>query len=701
MNNIKIGVKLIGGFLIVALIAGVIGVFGISSMKTIDNADTLLFEKMTVPLGILVEYSTAYQRVRINLRDMIRANDPAQIEKFQATIDGLDNEIAKGEEGYRKTFIDKNDEDVFNDFTQKKHAYDVFATEIQNLAKQNKDAEAYALLDGAALSAGKVANEAIDKITNMNVAAAKAQSDSNTKTASSATFIMIIVMIIGVVLAVIIGIFLTISITTPLVKGVNMMLEMAKGHLGIRLKMNRKDEIGVLAGAMDNFSEDLQKNIVGVLQKIADGDMSADVIAKDGQDEISPALKKTIESIRGLVSEAVMLSKAATDGKLSTRGDANRFKGGYRDIVTGVNEMLEAIMGPINEATGVLEKVANRDMSSRVKGDYKGDHAKIKDALNTAVNNLDQALTQVSEATEQVGSASQQISAGSQSLAQGANEQASSLEEVSSSLEEMSSMTKQNAENANQAKNLSGQANKDAQTGTEAMARMSSSINKIKESSDQTAKIVKTIDEIAMQTNLLALNAAVEAARAGEAGRGFAVVAEEVRNLAQRSAQAAKNTADMIEASVKNAEGGVQIAAEVSKSFGAIADGAKKVNDLIAEIAAASQEQSQGIDQVNGAVAQMDKVTQQNAASSEESASAAEELSSQAEELQAMVAQFTLSTAVQKKPQSAVRQIAHAPARTEHKQPRIEMKKAPAHKKVEKFSAEDVIPMESDVLKEF
>jgi methyl-accepting chemotaxis protein len=204
-------------------------------------------------------------------------------------------------------------------------------------------------------------------------------------------------------------------------------------------------------------------------------------------------------------------------------------------------------------------------------------------------------------------------------------------------------MIKQTADNANQAKSLAGKANESASTGTDAMDRMSKAIQKIKESSDQTAKIVKTIDEIAMQTNLLALNAAVEAARAGDAGRGFAVVAEEVRNLAQRSAQAAKNTADMIGESVKNAEHGVKLAEEVSLSFVSIADGSRKVNDLINEIAVASQEQSQGIAQVNTAVAQMDKVTQQNAANSEESASAAEELNSQAEELQAMVLQFQIN----------------------------------------------------------
>ena len=238
---------------------------------------------------------------------------------------------------------------------------------------------------------------------------------------------------------------------------------------------------------------------------------------------------------------------------------------------------------------------------------------------------------------EQVAAASGQVSSASQSLAEGATEQAAGLEETSSSLEEMASMTKQNADNAQQANALAGEARTAADQGAGSMNRMNGAIQEIQKSSDETAKIIKVIDEIAFQTNLLALNAAVEAARAGEAGKGFAVVAEEVRNLAMRSAEAAKNTADLIEESVKNSKNGVDIATEVGTALEEIVQGVSKTTDLVSEIAAASQEQSQGIDQVNTAIAQMDKVTQQNAANAEESASASEELSSQAESMNEVV----------------------------------------------------------------
>jgi methyl-accepting chemotaxis protein len=255
-------------------------------------------------------------------------------------------------------------------------------------------------------------------------------------------------------------------------------------------------------------------------------------------------------------------------------------------------------------------------------------------------------------------------------------------------------------------------ANSTALDGVESMKRMSEAIDKIKNSASETAKIIKTIDEIAFQTNLLALNAAVEAARAGEAGKGFAVVAEEVRNLARRSAEAAKNTADLIEGSTKNAEAGVAVTNEVAKNLQKIQEVASKVATLIAEIAAASKEQSQGIDQVNTAVSEMDKVVQQNAANAEESASASEELSSQAQELSAMVLELTAivggSNGASKSQQHTGRQ---EPLKVVHKAPVAHAlpahhaapapKKRPVAPAARPIKPEEVIPLDESELRKF
>jgi len=649
LNKIKIGPKLIGGFVIMAIIAGVIGFIGIQNLKIVNKKDTFLFEKCTVPMGDLIVIAEKFQQMRVDLRDMIRTNDNATILAKVNRINELNRISDSAMQHYTTTFVDENDKRNYDALKALDEKWAMLCDKLIVLAKENKDAEAYALLDGEGAKASAEEGGQIERMVEGNIEAAKQTSDSNTKTSSVAVTTMLITTLIGIILAIVAGIALTLSLTRPLARAVKMIQELGKGHLGMRLKMNSEDEIGIMAKTMDQFADDLQTVVVGTMKKISEGDVSMNVEKKDNQDEIAPALKNTVDALKGLISETKNFVQESLNGNLSTRGDADGFKGAYKEIIEGLNKTMEAIVVPINESSAVLEKVAARDMSARMKGDYKGDFAKMKNSINSAVDNLDQALTQVSQATEQVSSASQQISAGSQSLAQGANEQASSLEEISSSLEEMTSMTKQSADNANQAKSLAVEANGNAKCGVEAMKKMVEAIQKIKVSSDETSKIIKTIDEIAMQTNLLALNAAVEAARAGEAGRGFAVVAEEVRNLAQRSAEAAKNTANMIAESVKNADDGVKIAGEVSSVFASIDGSAKKVNDLISEIAAASQEQSQGIEQVNTAVAQMDKVTQQNAANAEESASAAEELSSQAEELQGMVGQFTLSQNTQGK----------------------------------------------------
>jgi methyl-accepting chemotaxis protein len=253
---------------------------------------------------------------------------------------------------------------------------------------------------------------------------------------------------------------------------------------------------------------------------------------------------------------------------------------------------------------------------------------------------LSRVAGSLNDGSNQVASAAAQVSGASQTLAEGASEQAASLEETSSSLEEMSSMTRRNAENAQKANDLAKQARSAADKGAGDMQAMSAAMEAIKVSSDDIAKIIKTIDEIAFQTNILALNAAVEAARAGEAGMGFAVVADEVRNLAQRSAQAAKETAAKIEGAITKTGQGVEISTKVGLALSEIVEKARQVDELVAEVAGASREQTQGISQINTAVGQMDKVTQSNAATAEESAAASEELNAQAEVMKQSVGEL-------------------------------------------------------------
>jgi len=264
--------------------------------------------------------------------------------------------------------------------------------------------------------------------------------------------------------------------------------------------------------------------------------------------------------------------------------------------------------------------------------------AAVPRSISRSIQRIIQGL---SEGAEQMASAASQVSSASQSLAEASSEQAASLEETSSSLEEMSSMTKQNADHATEADNLMKEANSIVGKANGSMKDLIQAMEEITKSSEETSNIIRTIDEIAFQTNLLALNAAVEAARAGEAGAGFAVVADEVRNLAMRAAEAAKNTAILIEDTVKSIKDGSELVARTNEEFSQVSQSAAKVGELVGEIAAASTEQARGIEQINSAVAEMDKVVQQNAANAEESASASEEMSAQAEQMKAMVKELT------------------------------------------------------------
>ncbi len=306
--------------------------------------------------------------------------------------------------------------------------------------------------------------------------------------------------------------------------------------------------------------------------------------------------------------------------------------------------MRRMLSRPIGRIVTALQAVANRDLTLPPLGvevnDEVGKLAQATDAMSAALTTM---VAEIRSGSVQIDSGASQIAGSSQSLAQGASEQASSLQQISASMEQMSGQTKQSAENARQANALALESKTSADRGQQEMVQMSKAVNEIKQSSSEISKIIKVIDEIAFQTNLLALNAAVEAARAGEAGKGFAVVAEEVRNLAQRSAEAAKNTASMIEESVKRSENGVQIASRVGQSLEEITTATNKVNTLLAEISTAASEQATGIGQVSQGVTQLDQVTQQNAGNSEELASSAEEMSSQVASLNELVSQFKVS----------------------------------------------------------
>ncbi|MGA9108994.1 MAG: methyl-accepting chemotaxis protein [Smithella sp.] len=642
-DNMKVGTKFIGSILMSVAFIATIALIGHVNIRSIAARCNLMYSQNTIAIEEMGLINTNLEKMRGDLYRYVAV--PADRNK---TAQSINEQIASVNDiilGYRSRDLKTEEKKILGELEVAWPEMQRGYKDAMKAVDDGRDDETANLMSATSyVVAARIKTiTAVHELNEINRKNAEEANKSNISAASTASIVLLIASILSLVTGLTIGLMLHASVTKPLNKAVAMIRELGKGHLSDRLNLERKDEIGVLAKTMDQFADDLKRYVVVGMQQIAQGNINIETPMMDERDEIGPAIKMMVVNIGNMVKEMNSLTQSALEGKLDIRGNEQEFKGAYQEIVQGVNKTLDAVMGPINEASGVLVQVANKDMTARVKGDYKGDHAKIKESLNLAVENLDKALQQVTIGAEQVASASIQVSTGGQSLSQGASEQASSLEEVSSNLQEMSSMTKQNAINAREAKGIADQARGSADKGAQSMNLMSSAINQIKSSSTATAKIVKTIDEIAFQTNLLALNAAVEAARAGDAGKGFAVVAEEVRNLAMRSAEAAKNTANLIEEAVKNSENGVAINVEVLKNFQEITERTNKVSQVVAEIAAASDQQDQGIGEVNKAVEQLNQLTQQNAANAEESASAAEEMSSQSEEMRSMVASFKLN----------------------------------------------------------
>jgi methyl-accepting chemotaxis protein len=370
-----------------------------------------------------------------------------------------------------------------------------------------------------------------------------------------------------------------------------------------------------------------------------DGEVKGELV------QMRASLNRCVDALTLLVADVNGLAQAAIEGRLDTRVDASRHEGTFRTALEGVNQTLDAVIEPINEAAGVLQQLAERDLRARVRGQYQGEHAKITQSVNSTAEALHDAMAQVAQAVDQVSAASTQIAASSQAVAGGASEQASALQRTSTSLGSVLSITKHASDKAEQANTLARTAHAAATEGSGAIDQMQLAMGKIRQGAASTSQILKDINDIAFQTNLLALNAAVEAARAGEAGRGFAVVAEEVRSLALRAKEAATKTEELIRQSVKLAGDGEASSKQVAGKLGEIVGQIAKVSDIVSDIAAAAREQTSGIGQVSKSVSEMDRVTQQNAASAEESSAATSELSGQAEKLAAMVAGFQIERA--------------------------------------------------------
>lgn len=509
-----------------------------------------------------------------------------------------------------------------------------------------------------------------------------------------ATQIQILLLILTVVFLALTGVvsmILAKMFSDPIFNSVDIMKSIQIGNFDIEVPkklITRKDEIGVLAGALSDIIESLQEKAVAA-QKIAEGDLNVKIKVYSDKDSLSKSMTLLVDTIKNLVSETKQLTNSSVEGKLDVRGNSEKFLGEYKEIVEGINQTLDAVIQPVKEASSVLAEMSAGNMNKYIEGTYKGDHAVIKDALNNTVRSLSEyiqeisfvlgemnkgnfdtiisgdykgdfikikksinsvlgsfndILTNINSVSQQVASSARQVSSTALSLSQASTEQASTVQELTSSMQQIAEQTKQNANDANEANALALRAKNSAEHGNVRMKEMLVSMTDINNASGDISKIIKVIDEIAFQTNILALNAAVEAARAGQYGKGFAVVAEEVRNLAARSADAAKETSELIESSIKKTEDGMKITVDTADALNKIVDGVTKAAELVGNIAIASNEQATAITNINIGVEQVALTIQSNSATSQQSAASSEEMTGQAETLKDLVGKFNFKS---------------------------------------------------------
>lgn len=961
-SNLKIGTKVISGFVMIALLFGGVGIYAIYNIKALDDSDTELYEKMTVPCAIVGELSTEFNRIRVDARDVVIRETPEDIQMVITRMEGHKAHLDELAAAFEETIDSEEIQKEFDAFWASEQIYAEELIKVVALAKENKDAEASLLINpqSRAAEALTVEQAALDNMVSMKIADAKEKADSNTLQANRTIQLMSTIIMIVVALSILLGLIISSMITRPCKKAVHMLEEMSKGHFGERLNLKRKDEMGKMAQIMDFFADELQTNVIGVMNRISEGDISMNIEIKDDKDEIAPAMKKTVETIRslngeinrqieavregkldsrgkaeaysgswkelimginglidslvapinitaeyveriskgdipevitedyrgdfneiknningcigvmnhlledtnrliqsvqeghldargndavysgewgtlmkeinhlidafvapinvtaeyveriskgdipekitdtyygdfneiknningcvdvmdgllketndlidavkegrldargeasaftgdwntlivgmnqlvdafvapinmtaeyveriskgdipskitevylgdfngikdnlnhcidimnGLLGETSKLIAAAQLGQLDVRADATGFGGGWKEILDGVNNLVKAVVDPIKEVTLAMNEISQGNLRVSVTGEYqgefevlstavnhtardlnevvneisdtlgkisggdldldqvktyRGDFSNISNALNTIIESLNEVLNEINTASDEVSAGSKQVSEGSQALSQGATEQAGSIEELNSSIAEVAEKTKENATSANQASDLTLTVKERAEQGNIHMKEMLNAMEEINESSTSISKIIKVIDDIAFQTNILALNAAVEAARAGQHGKGFAVVAEEVRNLAARSAAAARETTELIQGSMEKSEKGTDIANNTAEALFNIVEGVSKTSDIISVIAQLSNEQATGISQINMGLTQVSQVVQNNAATAEQSAASSEELSGQAELLKEMVGRFQL-----------------------------------------------------------
>ncbi|MBC7952937.1 MAG: MCP four helix bundle domain-containing protein [Rhodospirillaceae bacterium] len=627
--NTRIALRLSMLTALLAFLSVIVSVVAFNGMSRLEEGLRTVYEDRAVPLVQLSSIQDSLHRVRTNAVLAATSGDPAIAAGLRKQNDDMVAKNNKIWADYTATYMTPEEKILADRLAQRLQTYRVARDQVFALAEAGNHEQAErAMREDAGPKFADLMND-LQALTDLQARIAAEEYKKAQDTHDRVTLTTILLIVIGLTIGLGLAVVIVRSVTRPVGAMTKAMTDLAGGKLDVVVPaLGQKDEIGSMAQAVQVFKQN------AVDKQRMEQEAEAARIAQ-AQAEAEQRAREA-----AIVAEVAAVASAASEGDLDRRIDLAGKDGFLLNLCEGVNNLVNLTGIALKDVAGVLSSVARGDLTQRITNQYGGLFGQLKGDVNQTADKLFEIVTNINSSAGQIGSAASEVAAGSQDLSERSEQQASALEETAASMEELAATVRQNAANAQQANQLAAGAREIASTGGQVVSDAIGAMGRISASSQKIEDIVGMIDEIAFQTNLLALNAAVEAARAGDAGKGFAVVAQEVRNLAQRSAQASKEIKTLIAESSTQVRTGADLVKGAGKTLDDILGSVKRVADIVAEIAAASTEQASGIDQVNSAVTQMDEMTQQNAALVEESAAAAHALEDQSRELNRLMGFF-------------------------------------------------------------